>query len=423
MNFRLSVKTVLSNRNLMAVTVTQSLSMFAMFLWRPFWGLYVLELDGTKSILGALTTLQLLSTLLLQLPGGVLSDRIGRKRVIMAASLFGFLPPLIFRVSTHWMMLIPGILAMALSSLATPALMALIADSLPEENRATGFGAYTMIWYLSIVVSYPIGGYIMDSIGLVPGTHIGLIISLLLTIPVVLIRWRFIEETVELGVESPVNESKYLPSIAQIRNIPSEIWKLVVVAVLSSFSFQVFWSFVVVYCVEVVGLSMMQWSYVSIISNLAGALFMIPSGFLSDRYGRKRIIILSQLAVSSGSLGYTLSGGFKGVALTRLVGGVGEGLGGNVMGSAAGPVWQALVTEVAPVESRGSIIGLMGTLTGFLTTPAPIVGGYLYEHLSPQLPFQVSFVLGVLGSLIFAIWIREPERAFNDVQIDETGDI
>ena len=202
-HFRTSLNTVLSNRNLLAVTVTQSLSMFAMFLWRPFWGLYILELDGTKSILGALTALQSLSVLLAQLLGGVLSDRVGRKR----------------------------------------------------------------------------------------------------------------------------------------------------------------------------------------------------------------IIILSQFAVSTSSLGYILSSGFSGVALTRFMGGLGEGLGGNVMGATGGPVWQALVTEIAPAETRGSILGLMGTLIGFLTTPAPILGGYLYENASPRLPFIASFISGILGCLVFSLWVREPERA------------
>jgi MFS family permease len=412
-DFRTSLNSVLSNKNLLAVTVTQSLFMFAMFLWRPFWGLYILELEGTKSILGGLTALQSLSVLLAQLPGGILSDRIGRKRVILFASVMGFLPPIFYRFSTHWVMLVPGIFAFALSTLAAPALNALIADSLPQENRATGFGAYTMAYYLSIVVSYPVGGYIMDRMGVVTGARIGFTLSFVLTIPIILIRWKFIEETVK-----PRKEDVDAPWIglspSLLKKMPIEIWKLVIVAMLSSFGFQLFWSFVVVYCVEEVGLSMLQWSYVSVLSNLIGACLMIPSGYLSDRLGRKRIIILSQLAVSISSLGYILSSGFNGVVFTRLISGLGEGLGGNVMGGRGGPVWEALVTEVAPAEIRGSILGLMGTLIGLLTTPAPIFGGYLYENASPQLPFIASFISGFFGCLIFSLWVREPVRTNPD---------
>jgi MFS family permease len=80
------------------------------------------------------------------------------------------------------------------------------------------------------------------------------------------------------------------------------------------------------------------------------------------------------------------------------------------MGPVGGPIWQALATEVVPAELRGSVLGLMGTFTGFLSTPAPLVGGFLYENVSPQSPFYVSFVLGALGCLIFTIFVKEPER-------------
>jgi MFS family permease len=396
----------------MAITLAQSISMFASFLWRPFWSLYVLELGGSKAVLGALSTLQAFSNLLLQLPGGVLADRLGRRRVILAGALFGFLPPLIFRLSTHWMMLIPGIIASSLTALAVPARDALIAESLPPESRATGFGAYTMSWYLFIVLAYPFGGYMMDTMGVVPGVRLGLALTFLVMVPIAVIQWRFVTET--LGTDPRAREeaavSKPRASLSLLRMAPREVWKLMAVAVLSSFGFQIFWSFVVIYCVEVLGMSKMQWSIVSIVANLVAACFMVPSGFLSDRARRRPYVILSQTLVSLASLGYVLSSGFWGVLLTRVVGGVGEGLGGNVMSSVGGPVWQALVTEVTPMELRGSILGLMGTLTGFLCTPAPMVGGFLYESVSPKSPFYVSLVLGSLGCLIFALFVREPRR-------------
>jgi MFS family permease len=397
----------------MAITLAQSISMFASFLWRPFWSLYVLELGGSKAVLGALSTLQAFSNLLLQLPGGVLADRLGRRRVILAGALFGFLPPLIFRLSTHWTMLIPGIIASSLTALAVPARDALIAESLPPESRATGFGAYTMSWYLFIVLAYPFGGYMMDTMGVVPGVRLGLALTFLVMVPIAVIQWRFVTET--LGTDPRAREeaavSKPRASLSLLRMTPREVWKLMAVAVLSSFGFQIFWSFVVIYCVEVLGMSKMQWSIVSIVANLVAACFMVPSGFLSYRARRRPYVILSQTLVSLASLGYVLSSGFWGVLLTRVVGGVGEGLGGNVMSSVGGPVWQALVTEVTPMELRGSILGLMGTLTGFLCTPAPMVGGFLYESVSPKSPFYVSLVLGSLGCLIFALFVREPRRA------------
>jgi MFS family permease len=412
LSFKTSVRTVLSNRNLLAVTLAQSISMFATFLWRPFWGLYIIELGGSKSVLGALSTLGSFSRLLLQLPGGMLADRFGRRRVILASSLCGFLPPIIFRLSTHWTMLIPGIIASSLSSLALPASTALIAESLPPEKRATGFGAYTMSYYMFIVAAYPIGGYILDTMGVVLGIHLGLVLTFMATVPIVLIQWRFISETLKPRSEAGEEESgpRRRASLSQLREAPRLVWILIVVAVLSCFGFQIFWSFVVVYCIEELGLSKMQWSIASVAANLVAALFMVPSGFLSDRSRRKPYIILSQALVSIGGLGYVFSTGFHSIVVARVVGSLGEGLGGNVMGPVGGPIWQAFATEVVPTEIRGSVLGLMGTLTGFLTTPAPLVGGFLYENISPQSPFFLSFVLGALGCLIFTVFVKEAER-------------
>jgi len=406
-----SVQAVLSNRNVMVITVTRSIEMFAMFLWRPFWGLYILELGGTKGSIGLLTTIASLTMLLVQLPGGIISDRFGRKRVILLASVLGFLPPIIYRYSTHWTTLIFGAVAASVATLAMPALNALIADSLPKENRATGFGASTMAWYLSISVSIPIGGYILEKLGVVMGTQLGLTVSFLLTIPVLLLRWWYIEETVDV---KPKESVKPRFSLTQLKGVPGEIWKLILVAILSSFAFQVFWSYVVVYSVEEIGVTMMQWSYISTIANFAAACFMIPSGYLSDRMGRKKIIVLSQLGLSLSSLLYAISTGYPGIIAGRMLGSVGEGLGGNVMGSMGGASWQALVTGIAPVDSRGSILGLMGTITGLVTAPAPVLGGYLYEKFSPQAPFFLSFALALLGCIVFLVWVKEPERVVDE---------
>jgi MFS family permease len=403
------MRTLVSNRNLLALTLTQSLTMLAMFLWRPYWGLYILELGGTTSILGALSTLQAGSMLLLQLPGGLLADRYGRRKIILASSVAGLLPPLIFRLSTHWTMLIPGIIASSLSSLAIPARNALISESLPPENRATGFGAYSMVTYLFIVVSYPFGGYILDLLGVVSGVHLGLVLSFIAVVPSVLIQWRYLTETLNQDLDERGIEPGKGWGLSQLKETPPGIWLLILVAILSSFSFQLFWSFVVIYCTQTLGLSKMQWSLASIAANLIAAAFMVPSGFLSDRGRRKPYILLSQFLVSSASLGYVMSTGFPSIVLTRVVGGVGEGLGGNVMGAGSGAVWQALVTDVAPSHLRGSILGLVGTVTGLLSTPAPLVGGYLYENISPESPFFASFILGMLGLVIFTLFVKEPD--------------
>jgi MFS family permease len=235
------------------------------------------------------------------------------------------------------------------------------------------------------------------------------VLSFIAVVPSVLIQWRYLTETLNQDLDERGIEPGKGWGLSQLKETPPGIWLLILVAILSSFSFQLFWSFVVIYCTQTLGLSKMQWSLASIAANLIAAAFMVPSGFLSDRGRRKPYILLSQFLVSSASLGYVMSTGFPSIVLTRVVGGVGEGLGGNVMGAGSGAVWQALVTDVAPSHLRGSILGLVGTVTGLLSTPAPLVGGYLYENISPESPFFASFILGMLGLVIFTLFVKEPD--------------
>jgi MFS family permease len=60
----------------------------------------------------------------------------------------------------------------------------------------------------------------------------------------------------------------------------------------------------------------------------------------------------------------------------------------------------------------------MGTVTGLITTPAPVLGGYLYERFSPQAPFLLSFIIGLVGCLVFLVWVKEPERDIEEKNVE-----
>jgi MFS family permease len=80
------------------------------------------------------------------------------------------------------------------------------------------------------------------------------------------------------------------------------------------------------------------------------------------------------------------------------------------MGVMGGPIWQALIADVTPSKQRGKMMGIMGTISGIASTPASWVGGYMYDNISPKLPFQMSFIFDVIGTLIFVAFIKEPKK-------------
>ena len=122
------VREFLDNRNIVIVMVTQTLSMFLAWLWWPYKSLFILELGATNEILGLLVMVETLGGMFFQIPGGVLADRYGRKRVIIAAAILSFGSPLIYLFAGKWIQLAPAMILSSAASLSRGAMNALIAE-------------------------------------------------------------------------------------------------------------------------------------------------------------------------------------------------------------------------------------------------------------------------------------------------------
>jgi MFS family permease len=300
--------------------------------------------------------------------------------------------------------------------LGVPATNALIAESLPQKSRGAGFAAYRMVTWMPMIVTSLLGGIVMDYYGVVQGVRLCLIASLICSIISAFLRWKFITETLETTVVKIENVRVQKSSLKdrlrqQLGAIPRSVWILIIVSSLSGFAMRVVFSFMVVYSVEVVGLTKTQWGVIGTVVSLISTVLTVPTGILTDRIGRKPCIIISRILSPLSTLGFTFATNFWQMCVVRAVGGVARGFGGLVWGVMGGPAWQALVADVTPPKSRGKIMGMMGTITGIVSTPASWVGGYMYDNISPNLPFQTSFILDTVGTIIFIAFLKEPKKS------------
>ncbi|MFB0543565.1 MAG: MFS transporter [Candidatus Bathyarchaeia archaeon] len=411
-SFTSTLRQLFSNRNFVVLTVSDVLFLVGATLWWPFQALYILELGASKQILGMIMMLQSASMLIFQLPGGILADRFGRKRVLIPASFLRCVPPILYLVANHWVVIIPGVIINALSSVDLPAWQALLAESLPVENRGVGYGFHSTLISIPRIFLMPLGGILLDSVGLLPGMRLCLMLNSVLIFIYSLILWGFLIETKGedkgRGSERQEEKGEQRSVVQGMKTLPKEIWVLVLVGGLSSFAINLSMSFMVVYADEVIGLTKTEWGFTGTLLTLISTVMTTPSGFLADRVGRKSCILFSNILSLISTFGFINSHDFKGVLLSRGVGGAGSGFGGIVSGVHGGPVWQALVADLAPSETRGIIIALIGTITGSLGTPSPWIGGYLYDNISSVLPFQLNIALRVGAMAIFTLFLKEP---------------
>ncbi|MDP2938565.1 MAG: MFS transporter [Candidatus Omnitrophota bacterium] len=129
--------------------------------------------------------------------------------------------------------------------------------------------------------------------------------------------------------------------------------------------------------------------------NLSYAIFSWPAAWLSDRVGRKRILVIGYLVYAIVYLGFAITQSHSLVwflfALYGIYSGFTEG------------VEKALIVDLAPRELRATSIGLHGMLVGIGLLPASLIAGLLWRFVGVNSPFYLGSVLSLLAGL--ALWL------------------
>jgi multidrug resistance protein len=126
---------------------------------------------------------------------------------------------------------------------------------------------------------------------------------------------------------------------------------------------------------------------------LAQFIFTPVLGTLSDRYGRRPIILASLLIEALSAL----ASSFAILLVARFIG----GLGASNIGSA-----QAVVADVTPIERRARGMGLIGAAIGLGFVVGPAMGGLL-AHLGPAIPFWVAMIVALANALLVLRFLPE----------------
>ena len=409
------IKDVFSSRNILTIAVTTSMITLCDMGWRPFWPLYLNEVLGAS--VWAISFLSMLSQserLLFQLPGGVLADRFGRRKIIVYGTALRIFTPMLFLWAKDWVTVIPALVLNGVTSIYMPAFNAIIADSLPDDERGAGYGAYRMITSTPRIFSPVIGGFLFERMGPEQGFRLFMYLSIIVNAIVTYARHRIITETLFDEEELQQRASSRPPVKEQIKEtmtLGKTVWIMILVAVISAFAARMVFDLAALYARDIIGLSYSQLGIVTTVGGIITSILAMPGGMLSDRIGRKPVISLSRLLTPISMLGITLSKGFYHYLIAYGTNALSEALGGGGrMGSAGGPAWQALVADLVPKEKRATVMGTIGTITGTIAAPASLAGSWLWNNLGPVWPFRASFVAGLIAVSIFWIGVKEPPR-------------
>ena len=126
------------------------------------------------------------------------------------------------------------------------------------------------------------------------------------------------------------------------------------------------------------------------------------AGYLSDRFGIKRMYLLSLSMFTIGSIACSFAPTLPLLVAFRAL----QGFGGGMLG----PLGISLLFGAFPEKERGLAFGIYGIPLVFAPASGPVLGGYFVQYLSWHYIFWINIPIGIVGVILGYFWLQEGRR-------------
>ena len=376
-------------RNVAIASTAVFLLGFGEELWKKFLPKYLEALGASTPVIGLFGTAEDFFDAVYQYPGGWIADHLGRRHaflIFIALSCIGYL---VYLFSSSWPLLFVALaLVMAWQSMASPAIFAIIGDSLPRERRAMGFTLQSILKRLPIVIAPIIGGALMASLGIAKGFHTGLLVTLVLAAITFLL-------IVKIKVTISAAQATNMRGVW--RSFHSALKRLLISDIIIRTCEGMTGVLTILYVTNVQAVSVARYGTLVAIQMITSILVYIPAGKIADRIGRKPFVIMTFLSFALFPVAIIVASSFTLLVVAFVIGGLRE------IGE---PARKAMIVDFARESVRARSVGLYYLVRSLSITPAAAIGGLLWK-LTPQAPFVTAGIIGVLGTLVFAATVEE----------------
>jgi len=377
---------------------------------------YAISLGASVASIGLFTSSFMFMMALLSPKVGGLSDTLGRKRFILwglsgdviLGTLTGLAP------SWHWLLLIRVLNGAASAAAMLPA-EALLIDSVSPTRRGEASGFVMALGMIGRNIGPVFGGAIQwlgasSGLSLVNSYRIPYFVdSALALLGVLLVAWRIREPE-----RKSRTRSASVGGRAKVPLSPS-IKVLLVTTFASGIGVGFIIPISVLFYNDKFGIQPIEIGFIISLTGLIGLSASWFSGRISDKVGRKPLIMMGGLASRIFGFVLPLTGSVEQAAAVL----AGRSLGFNIMM----PSMRALRADIVPAESRGRFFGLFATAFISGSIIGPILGTYLYSIYRFKIlniggfpipglgiPFYVNSVIGIITIIMLVLFVKEPSR-------------
>lgn len=358
--------------------------------WVRFLPKYLETLGASVFVIGLFDGLRTLLGAVYAYPGGVLSDRLGYRRALLAFTAISIAGYTLVLLVTHWAAVLAGMfLFLAWTLLSFPATLSLVGDTLAPEKHTMGIGVQSLIRRGPIIVGPLLGGLLIDKLGIIGGVRAGLMISIVLA-GIALAAQTGLRHESRAIAERPRN------LLATLASFTPELRRLLFSDILIRFCERLPFAWVVIYAMNHLGATATQFGALVAIEMATAALCYVPTAHLADRYGKEPFIMATFVFFTLFPLAMLAAKSFPLLVVAFVVRGLKE------FGE---PARKALIVGHAPATARGQVIGAYYLVRDTVVAFGSFIGAALWT-VGPRVNFVAAAALGAAGTILYAATLR-----------------
>ncbi len=380
--------------NVLLLSIVSFLNDFSSEMIMPILPMFLTALGGTGLVIGLVGGLRDSISSLLKVICGYWSDKTGKRKIFIFSGYLtsGFFK-LLLSFSTIWQhILVFAGLERVGKGLRTAPRDAIIADSMPVQ-RGKAFGVHRAFDTTGAILGSAVVFILFWFLGF-SFKRIIFIAALLAFFSLIPLRF--------------VKEEKAKPQDITLRislkNLPKSLRLFILIAAtfdLARFNYMFFILRSRQFFAGRLSIGVPILLY--ILFNVFYAAFAAPFGVLSDRIGRKKVIVFGYLLFSLTSLGFAflpvIGEGFAlimiFIVLFALYGITHAIIDGNQ---------RALASDLSSKELRATALGTYHTIIGLVELPASLIAGFLWQYVTPAASFIYASIVSAISVILFFIF-------------------
>lgn len=331
---------------------------------------------------------------LLKVYSGYLTDKYQKKKPV---AFIGYATGLIYKialiVSTSWTgILISRIIDRIGKGIRTSPRDVMVSESAKETNRGQAFGIHKALDMLGSAIGIILSYFIL--LRFKDNTSSYKLIFIISIIPAViaLLMFIFIKEK---NTVYPQKERQGF--FNQFKNLDYKLKMYLLISMIftlgnSSNSFLLLRA-------NTAGFDATSVILLYFIYNVTASLLAIPFGRMSDRFGRKNILVTGYIIFAVVYFSFGIADTKMGFMLLFMLYGI-------YTATTAG-VERALITDIAPADLKGTMLGLQQTIVGISLFFASIIFGFLWNNFGSFIPFAFGATLSLISAILLMITFRK----------------